>query len=299
MLQIAHLPLPSGHLRAHSAHTATRVFLHCVLLHGLLQARNAPLGFETKCCAPAGWWGTAQDQTREHRSTQNEKITIHTNHQVDTRYIAGVGPLNNINERGPHLPPVNVQSSVLYNNPNQHCAPRTPATRCASLTKGTHITTCKLCKLKSPDCRANGVKTKPRNCSSWTGCIKHMENIHYLLDRKDLEAAPADPKAHWDSLEESKVGKRGIETRYQRQSTVDDCVEEFGNRSAETRRCVANLAHLCAVENLHSHMGTRAGFVKFMRQWELGWPSIPKQSVTRSVEKQSRALWADIKCEML
>ena len=95
-----------------------------------------------------------------------------------------------------------------------------------------------------------------------------MENIHYLLDRKNLEEALADPKAHWDSLEESKARKRGIEIRYQGQSTLDDCVEEFGHRSAENKRCVANLARLCAVENLTLHMGTRAGFVNSMRQWE-------------------------------
>ena len=95
---------------------------------------------------------------------------------------------------------------------------------------------CRLCKFKSPDCRAYGVKTKPSNCPSWTGCIKHVENIHYLLDQKDLEEALADPKAHWDCLEESKARKRGIETRYQGQSKLDDCVEEFGHRSAETER---------------------------------------------------------------
>ena len=56
-----------------------------------------------------------------------------------------------------------------------------------------------------------------------------------------------------------------ITTGYQGQSTLHDCVEEFGHRSAETKWCVANLACLCAVENLPLHMGTRTGFVKFMR----------------------------------
>ena len=94
---------------------------------------------------------------------------------------------------------------------------------------------------------------------------QHMENIHYLLDQKDLEEALAYPKAHWDSLEENKARKREIETRYQGQSMLDDCIEGFGHRSAETKRCVANLACLCAVENLPLHMGTSAGFVKFTR----------------------------------
>ena len=99
-----------------------------------------------------------------------------------------------------------------------------------------------------------------------------------MVDEKDLEEALVDPKAHWDSLEESKARKRGIETRYQGQSTLDDCVEEFGRWSVETKRCMANLARLCAVENLPLHMDTHVGFVKFMRQWELRWPSISKKA---------------------
>ena len=38
--------------RAHPAHTATCVVLYWALLPGLLQVGNAPLGSETKCCAP-------------------------------------------------------------------------------------------------------------------------------------------------------------------------------------------------------------------------------------------------------
>ena len=127
------------------------------------------------------------------------------------------------------------------------------------------LATCRLCKFKLLDCRAFGAKTKPSNYPSWTGCIKNVENIHYLLDQKDLEETLADSKAHWDYLEESKARKCGIETPYQRQSTLDDCVEEFGHRSAETKRCIANLLRLCVVENLTLHIGTHPGFVKFMR----------------------------------
>ena len=112
------------------------------------------------------------------------------------------------------------------------------------------------------------MKTRPGNCSSWTGCVKDVENIHYLLDQKDLEEALVDPKAHWHSLEDRKARKRGIETWYQGQSTLDKCVEEFGGRSAETKRCVANLVRLCIFENLPLHMGTRVRFVKFIRQWQ-------------------------------
>ena len=40
------------------------------------------------------------------------------------------------------------------------------------------------------------------------------------------------------------------------------------------------------------------GFLKFMRKWEPRWPSISKQSVTRSVEGQSEELRKDICKEM-
>ena len=116
------------------------------------------------------------------------------------------------------------------------------------------LATYRLCK--SPTCRAYGVKMKPGNCLSRTRCIKYVENIHRLLDPKDLEEALADPKAHVDSLEESKARKHGIETRSLGQSTLDECVEEFGRRNVEAKRCMTNLACLCAVENLYLHMWT-------------------------------------------
>ena len=61
---------------------------------------------------------------------------------------------------------------------------------------------------------------------------------------------------------------------------------------------MANLARLYLVENLPLHIGTRPGFVKFIRKWEPQWPSISKQSVTRSVECQSRELQKEIQREM-
>ena len=42
----------------------------------------------------------------------------------------------------------------------------------------------------------------------------------------------------------------------------------------------------------------RLGFVKFMRKWEPRWPSILKQSMTRSVEGQNQELQEEIKREM-
>ena len=84
--------------------------------------------------------------------------------------------------------------------------------------------TCKLCKYKKLDFKAFGVKTKISNCASWSGCVKHVENVHYLHNPKDVEEALARPKAHWDNLEDRKARLQGVDTRLQGQSKLDECV---------------------------------------------------------------------------
>ena len=125
-----------------------------------------------------------------------------------------------------------------------------------------------------------------------------MENVHYLHDPKDVEEALTNLKTHWEDLEDRKSRLRGVETRLQGQSTLDECVEEYRRGSAEKKCCVANLARVCTVENLPLHISTRLGVVKSMRKWEPQWPSISKQSMTRSVERQSEELRKEIKREM-
>ena len=83
-----------------------------------------------------------------------------------------------------------------------------------------------------------------------------------------------------------------------RTEPLEECMEEYGRGSAESKCCGANLVRLCVVENLPLHIGTRPGLVKFMSKWEPRWPSISKQNVTRSVECQSRELREEIKREM-
>ena len=125
-------------------------------------------------------------------------------------------------------------------------------------------------------------------------CLEHA----LLHTPEEIDEAVANPKAHWDNLEDRKARLRGVESWLQGQSTLDECVEEYGRGSAEKTRCVASLARLCTVENLPLHISTRVGFVKFMRKWEPQWPSISKQSVTKSVEVQSEELRKHIKREM-
>ena len=102
--------------------------------------------------------------------------------------------------------------------------------------------TCKLCLYKNPKAKAYGVKTEFTHCPSWTGCVKHVENTHFLHNSEVIDEAGANPKVRWDNLEDKKVRERGVETRHQGQSTLDECVPEYWCGSAERKRCMANLA---------------------------------------------------------
>ena len=88
--------------------------------------------------------------------------------------------------------------------------------------------TCKLCLYKNPNAKALGVKTKKTHCPSWTKCVKHVENRHCLHTPEEIDEAVANPKAHWDNLEDKKAREWGVETRHQGQSTLDECVLEYG-----------------------------------------------------------------------
>ena len=46
-----------------------------------------------------------------------------------------------------------------------------------------------------------------------------MANVHYLHHPKDVEESLANPKAHWDDLEDRKARLQGVDTRLQAQST--------------------------------------------------------------------------------
>ena len=102
--------------------------------------------------------------------------------------------------------------------------------------------------------------------------MKHVENKHCLHTLEEIDEALANPKAHSDNLEDKKARERGVETRHQGQSTLDECVLEYGRGSGERKCCVASLARLCAMENLPLHISSRIGFLKFMRKWEPRWP---------------------------
>ena len=75
--------------------------------------------------------------------------------------------------------------------------------------------TCKLCLYKKTNVKPLHVKTKTTHCPLWTGCVKHMENRHCLHTPEEIDEALADPKAHWDNLEDKKARERGVETQHQ------------------------------------------------------------------------------------
>ena len=152
-------------------------------------------------------------------------------------------------------------------------------------------------QVPKPGIQSVWCEDKISNCPWWPRCVQHVQNLHYLHDPKDFDEAVASRKAHCDNLKDRKARLRRVEIRFQGQSTLDEYMEEYGHGSAEKKHCMANVARLCAVEDLPFHIGTKPGFMKFMRQWDPQWPSMSKQSVKRSVERQSEELWKDIKGE--
>ena len=101
--------------------------------------------------------------------------------------------------------------------------------------------TCKLYKYKNLDFKTFGVKTKISHCASWLGCVKHVQNLHYLHDPKDLEENVTNPKAHWDDFEHRKARLRGVETQLQGRSTLDECMGKYEHGSVERKHYVAKL----------------------------------------------------------
>ena len=49
----------------------------------------------------------------------------------------------------------------------------------------------------------------------------------YLHTLEEIDETVANPKAHWDNLEDKKARERGVETRHQGQSTLDEYVLEY------------------------------------------------------------------------
>ena len=106
----------------------SHVVLHHTLPPNLQQTGIVPLGSETKCCAPTEQCGTPRFETRRQRISPKKKRLQSTPITTHNPLHCGGGPIQQQLERAPHYSTHNVQTSVAYNNPNQHCTPRNPAT---------------------------------------------------------------------------------------------------------------------------------------------------------------------------
>ena len=113
-------------------------------------------------------------------------------------------------------------------------------------------------QIQKPRFQSVWCEDKISNCVLWSSYVKHVENVHYLHDPKDVEKALTNPKPHWDALEDRKARLWGLDIQLQGQSTLDECVKEYGCGSAERKSYVANLARLSMVENLPRHIGTQS-----------------------------------------
>ena len=76
-----------------------------------------------------------------------------------------------------------------------------------------------------------------------------MENVHYLYNPKDVEEALANPKAHWNDLEDRRRDCVGWTPSYKSRAHWTSGWKNICG-SAKRKRCVVNMARLCAVVNL-------------------------------------------------
>ena len=63
--------------------------------------------------------------------------------------------------------------------------------------------------------------------------ISFLANTHCLHTPEEIDEAIADPKAHWEQFGRQEDEGAGLETRHQGQSTLDECMPEYGRGSGE------------------------------------------------------------------
>ena len=71
--------------------------------------------------------------------------------------------------------------------------------------------------------------------------MKHVENVYYLHDPRMWRKLSQTLKIIRTIWKIGRQGCEGLDTRLQGQSTLDECVEEYGRGGAERKRCVVNL----------------------------------------------------------
>ena len=114
---------------------------------------------------------------------------------------------------------------------------------------------------------------------------------------KGQQGAGSAREKDWDNIEESNARKHGLETQYQGQSTLDECMEEFGCRSAKTRGAWQNWC-ACALLRIYLCIWAVAQGL-FRCVWPSRLPHLMNFTKCDEVGGGAKALWAGIKCKTL
>lgn len=141
-------------------------------------------------------------------------------------------------------------------------------------------------------CRRQGGPGKPHHVqrpggrsASWSGPKYHLKSVHGIGTPEELRAELSKP---WGMCPNNK----------KIDSSAACYIDEWGPGTIEWDRAVSNTGKLISVMNLPFTLAERPPFIKFMRQFVPNWPAISRQTVTRSVEKQSNRIVDAIKDEM-
>ena len=118
---------------------------------------------------------------------------------------------------------------------------------------------------------------------SWTGCVKHMEKTHGIVNTQKLEAALAEPPVSGQTV----LGEG-----------MAPYMDTWGPRTAQWDKAIDSLGKLVCTLNLPFQLGQRVAFVNFMRRFVPRWPTISRQALTRNIKRQSKAIQERINKEM-
>ena len=155
------------------------------------------------------------------------------------------------------------------------------------------LAACKLCKRKNlrkeykvlTAEKANEAD-KYRNSASWSGPKRHLLAAHSVGGLLALRDALSQPWVR--SGNQLKMG-----------TTLDTYLETWHPKTPEWNRAVTNVGKYVSVANMPYHLAQTKSFVRFMRQFIPRWPSISKQTITRSVERQAVDIKEAIKQELM
>ena len=131
--------------------------------------------------------------------------------------------------------------------------------------------------------KSYAVQNSTKRSPSMTGPRDHLARVNKIENKQELLDRLAKP---WAASKQKKLGDVG--------GNLDVFLQQWTPRTTEWNRAVQNLAKWVAVQNMPYQTGQRGAFLRFMRTFVPRWPRISKQTLTRSVHRQS---W-DIQCSI-